>query len=90
MPGWCAVENHFKLNPACNFYEEGKNIPRGYISRPIDIAKIACFLASKDADYITGQTIIADGGANSGLHHDAECFKISNLPFGRGYVDWIR
>ncbi|HFC04669.1 MAG TPA: SDR family oxidoreductase, partial [Rhizobiales bacterium] len=36
--------------------------PMGRIGNPEEIASIAAFLASKDASYITGQTIYADGG----------------------------
>ncbi|RLL73492.1 glucose 1-dehydrogenase [Ochrobactrum soli] len=36
--------------------------PLGRIGDPAEIASIASFLASRDASYITGQTIYADGG----------------------------
>jgi len=36
--------------------------PLGRIGEPEEIASIAAFLASKDASYMTGQTIYADGG----------------------------
>jgi NAD(P)-dependent dehydrogenase (short-subunit alcohol dehydrogenase family) len=36
--------------------------PLGRIGDPAEVASIAAFLASKDASYITGQTIYADGG----------------------------
>ena len=36
--------------------------PMGRIGDPEEIAGIAAFLASKDASYVTGQTIYADGG----------------------------
>ena len=36
--------------------------PIGRVGEPQDIAGVAAFLASKDAAYITGQTIYADGG----------------------------
>ena len=36
--------------------------PMGRIGNPSEIAGVAAFLASKDASYITGQTIYADGG----------------------------
>ena len=34
----------------------------GRIGLPEDIARVALFLASDDADYITGQSIFVDGG----------------------------
>jgi NAD(P)-dependent dehydrogenase (short-subunit alcohol dehydrogenase family) len=38
-------------------------IPLGYIGDPeLDIGRVAVFLASDDARYVTGQTIHADGG----------------------------
>ena len=37
-------------------------IPLGRMGNPQDIAKTVAFLASPDASYITGQTIIVDGG----------------------------
>jgi NAD(P)-dependent dehydrogenase (short-subunit alcohol dehydrogenase family) len=36
--------------------------PLGRIGEPDEIAGIAVFLASKDASYISGETIYADGG----------------------------
>ncbi|MDF5726899.1 MAG: glucose 1-dehydrogenase [Rhizonema sp. PD38] len=39
-----------------------QNIPLGRLGKPQDIAPIVSFLASSDADYITGTTIFADGG----------------------------
>jgi glucose 1-dehydrogenase len=38
------------------------NIPLHRLGKPGDVAGIAAFLASSDADYITGTTIFADGG----------------------------
>jgi 2-deoxy-D-gluconate 3-dehydrogenase len=37
-------------------------IPLGRMGVPDDIAKVAVFLASSAADYITGETIVVDGG----------------------------
>jgi len=37
-------------------------IPLKRMGRPEEIARVATFLASEDASFITGQTIIADGG----------------------------
>jgi glucose 1-dehydrogenase len=36
--------------------------PLGRIGEPEEVAALACFLASSDASYITGQTIYPDGG----------------------------
>jgi len=38
------------------------NIPLGKLGLPDDVANVCLFLASNEADYITGQTIVVDGG----------------------------
>ena len=38
------------------------NIPLRRMGKPADVASVAAFLASSDADYITGATIVVDGG----------------------------
>jgi NAD(P)-dependent dehydrogenase (short-subunit alcohol dehydrogenase family) len=44
-------------------YQAGiARVPVGRYGTPEEIAKLALFLASPDADYIVGQTVIADGG----------------------------
>lgn len=37
-------------------------IPLGRLENPTDVAGVVSFLASPDADYITGQSIVVDGG----------------------------
>jgi len=39
-----------------------QNIPVGRLGRPRDVAGVVAFLASPDADYITGTTLVVDGG----------------------------
>src|SRR6202795_232441 len=39
-----------------------ENIPLGRLGQVGDVAGVAAFLASSDADYITGATIVIDGG----------------------------
>ena len=60
-PGWIETAMTDQLS------EEVKNkflsqIPSGKIGYPKDIANTVIFLASKEAKYITGQTITVDGG----------------------------
>ena len=42
--------------------EKSENIPMHRPGEPIEIAKLAVFLASSDADYVTGSTYFMDGG----------------------------
>lgn len=44
-----------------------KSIPLGRFAQPTDIADCAAFLASDQASYITGQTIVIDGGQTLGI-----------------------
>ncbi|MFX0199488.1 MAG: 3-oxoacyl-ACP reductase family protein [Candidatus Hodarchaeota archaeon] len=39
-----------------------QRIPLKRLGRPEEVAKVATFLASEDASFITGQTIVVDGG----------------------------
>jgi glucose 1-dehydrogenase len=36
--------------------------PLGRLGEPVEVAKVAVFLASDDASYLTGQTVFPDGG----------------------------
>ncbi len=60
-PGFIETEMTKKLS------EEAKNIvikriPLGRFGSPDDVASLVCFLASEEAEYITGQVIGLDGG----------------------------
>lgn len=46
--------------------EISKNIPIGKVGEPEDIAVSVAFLASKEAGYITGHTLVVDGGRGMG------------------------
>ena len=40
----------------------GKDIPMGRVGTPAEVASVIAFLTSADAGYVTGQSIIVDGG----------------------------
>lgn len=42
-----------------------KTIPMGRIAEPIDIARPVLFLCSEGSNFITGQTLLVDGGASA-------------------------
>jgi len=45
-------------------------VPLGRIGRPEEMARLALFLSSEDSSYITGQSIVADGGWTAGVSTD--------------------
>ena len=44
-----------------------KRIPLGRFAEPTDVARVVGFLAGPDSAYITGQTIVLDGGQTLGI-----------------------
>jgi 3-oxoacyl-[acyl-carrier protein] reductase len=60
-PGWIGTDMTDELSDATK-NEFLNRIPIGKIGTPEDIAHTALFLASDEANYITGQTITVDGG----------------------------
>lgn len=60
-PGWIGTGMTDELSDATK-NEFLNRIPIGKIGTPEDIAHTALFLASDEANYITGQTITVDGG----------------------------
>lgn len=45
------------------FHELTMEAPAGRYGRPIDVARLVCFLASDEADFMQGHTIPIDGGS---------------------------
>jgi NAD(P)-dependent dehydrogenase (short-subunit alcohol dehydrogenase family) len=60
-PGAVEVEK-YRDDPLYDRAEFGARLPWGRIGMPEDIAKAVVFLASDDAEYITGQIFYVDGG----------------------------
>lgn len=60
-PGFIQTEMTEKLTEKAR-EEIFKQIPMGKLGTPKDVAGVCVFLASSDADYITGQTMVVDGG----------------------------
>jgi len=55
--------------------ERCKTIPMGRLATGEDVAKMALFLASPAAEYITGQSFVIDGGASAAGLYTHEVFK---------------
>ncbi|NND99798.1 MAG: 3-oxoacyl-[acyl-carrier-protein] reductase [Pirellulaceae bacterium] len=60
-PGFIASEMTAELGDVV-LEEVKKRIPAKRVGQPEDVAAAVVFLASKDAGYISGQTIVVDGG----------------------------
>ena len=60
-PGAIRTRAHDRLTPSV--IEKIKSTtPAGFIAEPEDVAGVVAFLASEDARYVTGQTLLIDGG----------------------------
>jgi 3-oxoacyl-[acyl-carrier protein] reductase len=62
-PGYIRTAAMELLADEAGMKEMAKYIPLGYIGDPKDIAYAMLYLASDEARYVTGQTIVVDGGS---------------------------
>jgi NAD(P)-dependent dehydrogenase (short-subunit alcohol dehydrogenase family) len=60
-PGAIRTRAHDRL-PKETIDKVRDSVPMGYVAEPDDVAGVVAFLASDDARYITGQSILIDGG----------------------------
>lgn len=63
-PGWTDTPGERKFYSESELAERGRRLAWGRLARPDEIARGVVFLASDDADYITGSTLTIDGGIN--------------------------
>lgn len=61
-PGWIDTPGEHETFGDAMIAEEGAKLPWGRIGQPSDIGRAATFLCSDDADYITGISLVVDGG----------------------------
>lgn len=61
-PGWIGTENELKDVDLEYIKSEEEKIFVGRIGKPEEVASLAFFLASKEADYINNEVIKIDGG----------------------------
>lgn len=85
-PGGVWVENTTKALGQTTPEKHGKNIPCGFVGLPPDIAKVAVFLATEDARYILGHTLIVDGGTTAWMPFGEQWAMPLQGQFGKGYV----
>lgn len=61
-PGWIDTPGEHEAFGDQFMEENGPKLPWGRMGTPNDIGRAAAFLCSSDADYITGTTLLVDGG----------------------------
>ncbi len=61
-PGWIDTPGEHKKAGTAAIQAAGTTLPWGRIGTPEDIGRAAVFLCSDDADYVTGSTLLVDGG----------------------------
>lgn len=61
-PGWIDTPGEHEAFGSDTMAKAGPTLPWGRLGTPDDIGKAVAFLASEDADYITGATLVVDGG----------------------------
>jgi NAD(P)-dependent dehydrogenase (short-subunit alcohol dehydrogenase family) len=92
-PGWVTVENYYKAIPG--FTAEAARVaaqnavPVGRAGTPLDIAQLAVFLCSDEAQFIIGQTLVADGGTTALMSLFPNFRDPSPNRFGTGYVPGV-
>jgi NAD(P)-dependent dehydrogenase (short-subunit alcohol dehydrogenase family) len=58
------AEKGFSADPEA-LADRTARVPLGRLAKPTDQAKVIAFLVSSDADYITGQVVVVDGGTQA-------------------------
>jgi len=61
-PGWIETPGEVAAFGEEAIREAGPKLPWGRLGTPADIGRAAAFLCSDDADYITGASLLVDGG----------------------------
>lgn len=88
-PGSIQVENYQQAIPDFDPDAAGQSIPAGFLGQGCDIAGVAVFLASPQARYIIGQTLIVDGGTTSWMPFGDGFRQPLDFSFGQGYVPGV-
>ncbi|WP_027955563.1 SDR family NAD(P)-dependent oxidoreductase [Halobacillus kuroshimensis] len=66
-PGGIETEMATQGQGVPSFYD---SVPLGRIGQPVEIARVAAFLASDESSYCTGTEIVVDGGMTLGVNEE--------------------
>lgn len=91
-PGCVPVANYEKAIGKYDVEAMGRGIPTGYVGTAEDIGKASVFLASDDARFIIGQTLVIDGGTTSWMPFGDQFrqpIADSGVQFGKDYVPGV-
>jgi glucose 1-dehydrogenase len=61
-PGWIDTPGERKFFTEDQLSEGGKSIPWGRMGKPEEIGRLVAFIMSDECDYMTGSTVLMDGG----------------------------
>jgi len=67
IPGWIDTPGERKWTPEDEIYEKAKDLPWGRLGTPDEVGRVAVFLASDLAEYVTGSAYSVDGGLEVSL-----------------------
>jgi NAD(P)-dependent dehydrogenase (short-subunit alcohol dehydrogenase family) len=85
-PGAVEVANYQKSIEDWNPEAAGNLIPAGFIGQPEDIAHAAVWLASDEARFVLGHTLVIDGGTTAWMPFSDGFKQPVTAQFGKGYV----
>ena len=89
-PGWITVDAYATAIPGFSLTqaaEDAQNkVPVARYGVPLDVAKMAAFLCSEDSGFITGQTMVVDGGTTSLMSLISDFRIESTARFGKAYM----
>jgi len=63
-PGMTETAQAMQVSTREEIHERGRQLPLGRAGQPQDVAGVVAFLLGADAAYITGQTLLVNGGAD--------------------------
>jgi glucose 1-dehydrogenase len=63
-PGWTDTPGERKFFNEDVLKQASASLPAGRLARPEEIARGVLFLVDPESEYVTGSTLVIDGGAN--------------------------